>query len=104
MLVAVITPFSCGRPILERLLVVRRDNDSDTGSYPEEATQYVEDNSWQEEVDEFASLIADDLPVTNGSSEDALKVMEMVYRVYNADPRWRDAIMTGPLGRPDTNR
>jgi len=88
----------------ERLLVVRRDNDSDTGSYPEEATQYVEDNSWQEEVDEFASLIADDLPVTNGSSEDALKVMEMVYRVYNADPRWRDAIMTHPLGQPDTNR
>jgi predicted dehydrogenase len=88
----------------ERLLVARRDEDSDTGSFKEETTLYLDDNSWQEEVDEFAALITSDSPVTNGSSHDALKVMEMVYRVYNADPIWRETIMSKPLGHPDTTR
>jgi predicted dehydrogenase len=88
----------------ERLLVARRDEDSDTGSFHEETTMYLDDNSWQEEVDEFAALVLAGEPVTNGSSHDALKVMEMVYRVYNADPAWRDAFMSKPLGRPDTSR
>ena len=88
----------------ERLLVAHRDEDRDTGSYREEIALYLEDNSWQDEVDEFANLILHDQPVTNGSSRDALAVMEMIYRVYNADPQWRETIMARPLGRPDTSR
>ena len=88
----------------ERLSLVRRDDDSDVGSNREETILYLEDNSWQEEVDEFAEVIVNGAPITNGSSHDALRVMEMVYSVYNADPRWRDTIMSRPLGKPDTTR
>lgn len=88
----------------ERLLVARREEELDTGSFREQVTLYLDDNSWQEEVDEFSMLIKSGLPVTNGSSYDALKAMEMVYRVYNADPVWRNKFMNKPLGNPDTSR
>jgi predicted dehydrogenase len=88
----------------ERLMVVRRDEDSDTGSFREETALYLDDHSWQDEVDEFAALVTSGQPVTNGNSHDALKVMEMVSRVYNADPVWSEGLMSKPVGRPDRNR
>ena len=75
----------------EKLVVVRRDEDSMVGSFAEHATSYLNDNSWQDEVDEFARLILEDAPVTNGNSADAAAVMAMVYRIYHADERWRTA-------------
>ena len=38
----------------------------------------------------FADAILNDTPVVNGTAEDALKTMELVYRIYCADPEWRD--------------
>ena len=32
--------------------------------------------------------ICNDKPVVQGSSYDALKVMELVYKIYNADDSW----------------
>ena len=75
----------------EKLMVVRRDEDSMNGSFAEHTTSYLNDTSWQDEVDEFARLILDDAPVTNGNSADAAAVMAMVYRIYHADERWRAA-------------
>ena len=63
------------------------------GSFAEHATWYLNDNSWQEEVDEFAELIVDNKPVINGNSADAAAVMSMVYRIYHADERWRAALL-----------
>ena len=40
---------------------------------------YLYDNSWKEEIDEFAECIVNNQPVENGTSEDALKVMEMIF-------------------------
>ncbi len=83
----------------ERLTIVPRDEDSVVGCFQETTTAYLEDTSWQEEVDEFAELIAHGGEVVNGGSQDALKVMELVYRIYDADDQWREA-----FGIPDPDR
>jgi hypothetical protein len=40
-------------------------------------------------VAEFAAAIQENVPITNGSAEDALKTMELVYRIYCADSEWK---------------
>lgn len=75
----------------EKLKIVPRNNGSDVGSFHEITNSYLVDNSWREEIDEFAELIIQDKRVDNGTSTDALKVMEMVYRIYLADEKWEEA-------------
>jgi 1,5-anhydro-D-fructose reductase (1,5-anhydro-D-mannitol-forming) len=49
----------------------------------EERIIFSADNSWQEELEHFYKAITRDCPIEMGNSEDALKVMEMVDRVYS---------------------
>ena len=74
----------------EKLLVVPKQEESVNGSLSGNMTQFLEDNSWEDEIDEFADIIINDKPVVQGSSYDALKVMELVYKIYNADDSWND--------------
>ena len=39
-------------------------------------------------IHEFADAILDDGPIVNGSSNEALRTIEMVYRIYRADSEW----------------
>ena len=73
----------------EKLKIVPRKDESFTGSHDDTIFSYLEDNSWREEVNEFANIILKDEPVVNGNSSDALKVMKMVYKIYYADENWR---------------
>ena len=62
----------------------------DRGDPPEKTTRYNADNSWRDEIEDFVDAILGDKPITVGSSEDAFQTMELVYRIYCADPEWRD--------------
>ncbi len=73
----------------ETLTIIRRGKD-DMGVPQEETTRYNTDPSWELEVAEFADAINKNVPISNGSVEDALKTMELVYRIYYADATWRD--------------
>lgn len=73
----------------ERLTVVERSDGSVDGAFREHTTSYLNDHSWKDEIDEFAELIVANRPVTSGTSQDALRVMELVYRIYYADAAWR---------------
>lgn len=73
----------------ETLTVIYPDDD-DQGDPREVTTRYNHDPSWADEIADFASAITDGPPVEGGSSEDALRTMELVYRIYCADPEWRD--------------
>jgi hypothetical protein len=42
---------------------------------------FNKDNSWKNEVDEFADIIRFDKKVLNGISGDALKVMELIKKI-----------------------
>lgn len=74
----------------EKLKIVPRNNGCGVGSFYEITNSYLEDNSWRDEINEFADIIIHNKRVTNGNSLDALKVMEMVYRIYCADGSWQD--------------
>jgi predicted dehydrogenase len=69
-------------------LIIGRRAEADTGAAAEESRIYLKDNSWRDEVNEFADCILKRKPVKWGTSREALAAMETVYRIYNADPSW----------------
>ncbi len=75
----------------ETLAVIRADPDSDQGDPMEVVTRYNHDFSWEAEIGAFADCILNDGPVPSGTSKDALRTMQLVYKIYYADPLWRQA-------------
>jgi predicted dehydrogenase len=74
----------------ETMTVIYANPDDDNGDPREQMTRYNNDPSWDNEIKEFTRCILDDKPITSGSSEDALRTMELVYKIYCADPVWRE--------------
>lgn len=72
----------------ETLTVVWAD-DSDQGDPKEQTTRYNHDPSWCDEIAEFADAILRGGSVQAGSSQDAWRTVELVYRIYCADPEWK---------------
>ena len=70
-------------------LTIARTDGGDCGDPKEEVRNYTQDPSWADEVAEFADAIENGGDITNGSSDDALKTMQLVYKIYCADPEWR---------------
>jgi predicted dehydrogenase len=75
----------------ERMTVVLREADSVNGAFSETATRYLNDSSWQDEIDEFARAVTSGVPIESGSSADALAVMKLVFEIYRADDSWAEA-------------
>ena len=50
---------------------------------------FSKDNSWKNEVDEFADIILNNKVVKTGNSNQALEVMNMVYKIYHNDKSWK---------------
>ncbi len=50
---------------------------------------FSKDNSWKNEVDEFADIILNNKAVKTGNSKQALEVMNMVYKIYHNDKSWK---------------
>jgi predicted dehydrogenase len=73
----------------ETLTVVRADPDNDGGDPSEQVTRYNKDRSWDLEIGAFADSILKRGPVRSGTSEDALKTMKLVFKIYYSDPAWR---------------
>ena len=76
----------------ETLTVVTVDHENDNGDPREQVTRYNFDPSWEEELNLFAQCVLKTLEVISGSSIDALNTMKLVYKIYHADPLWRDTI------------
>lgn len=62
--------------------------ENDGGDPKEHMTRYNEDNSWRDEIFDFADAILNDKPIVFGSSMEAFKTMRLVYRIYCADKKW----------------
>ena len=69
-------------------LTVAWASEDDQGDPKEQQTTYDQDPSWEAEIDDFADAILRDRRISEGSSVDALKTMQLVYRIYGADPEW----------------
>jgi predicted dehydrogenase len=74
----------------ETLTVVRSDPDNDQGDPKETITRYNKDPSWDDEINAFADAILNKKEVQNGTSDDALRTMQLVFNIYYADPVWRN--------------
>lgn len=73
----------------ERLKIIPKKDGSSIGSFLETTNSYLDDKSWQQEIDEFAGIINNNQTVESGNSAEALRVMELVYRIYCADELWQ---------------
>lgn len=75
----------------ETLIVGRRQFGSESlalGNPREENVYFDHDPSWRHEVDEFADSILNGGKVIHGTSHDAMRAMELVYKIYEADESW----------------
>lgn len=69
-------------------ITVAFPSERDAGDPREQTTRYNDDRSWALEVADFAASVLDGTPVQRGSSLEALRTMELVYRIYCADRDW----------------
>jgi len=75
----------------ETITVAYRNSEDDESGDPREVTtRHNIDNSWRDEINEFADLIINDTKVVSGSSLDALRTMQLVYSIYCADKEWKE--------------
>jgi len=90
----------------ETLLIGRRPQRGETaavGNPREELSYYDRDPSWDLEVNHFVECIREDRPVTQGTSLDALRVMEIVDCVYREPanvPFRRQQVISDPPAAP----
>ena len=73
----------------EKIVFGRRDDESDNGQMESTTIKFLNDNSWKDEIFEFADAIMNDKIIESGSSLDALETMKLVYNIYNSDEEWR---------------
>ncbi|MFB3883640.1 MAG: Gfo/Idh/MocA family protein [Thermodesulfobacteriota bacterium] len=69
----------------EKLIIGKRQFEDEAeaiGNPSEEITYFDRDLSWELEVQEFIRCIDENIPVAKSSSEDALKVMEIIDKAY----------------------
>lgn len=71
-------------------MTVAYASEHDEGDPFERMTRYNHDPSWRDEINDFADAVQNDRAVTVGSSVDALRTMELVYKIYCADPEWKE--------------
>ena len=64
-------------------LITAQMHDQLTGSNTEETITYLDDDSWALEVEEFANAIQG--KPYSGKVDEALKTMELVFRIYGDD-------------------
>ena len=81
----------------EQIIIGKRqfeDEAAAVGNPSEEVTYFDRDLSWDLEVEEFVKCIDRDIPITKSSSEDALRVMEIIEKAYAdaAEHRLREPI------------
>ena len=74
----------------EKIVIGRRDEESVNGQMESKTIKFLQDNSWRDEIFEFAEAIIEDKPIQSGTSRDALETMRLVYNIYYNDLEWRD--------------
>jgi len=72
----------------ETLKVIERAEGDGSGAQEDKTYTFLNDNSWKDEIDEFAECILNDTPIINGTVNEALKVMEMIFSIYKSDKTW----------------
>jgi predicted dehydrogenase len=72
----------------EKIIIGHRDDESINGQMESTVVNFLSDNSWSDEIFEFADAILNDKPIISGTSKDALETMKLVYNIYYNDKEW----------------
>ena len=73
----------------DETITIARSQGDDRGDPGEETFHYDNDPSWSDEIAEFAEAILNGGSILNGTSEEAMKTMQLVFRIYCADKDWQ---------------
>ena len=74
----------------EETLTIISSDPAELNTEPQvEERSYDEDISWDEEIKCFANVLLNSDKIENGSIDEALKIMELIEKIYKADPEWR---------------
>ena len=73
----------------EKIVYGRREEESNNGQMESITIKFLQDNSWRDEVFEFADTILNDTKIYSGNSLDALETMKLVFKIYFGDEEWR---------------
>jgi len=73
----------------ETLTIISSNPENDQGNPREVIIKYNIDPSWYAEIEEFSDCILNDRKVSNGTSDDALQTMKLVYKIYYSDKKWQ---------------
>tara|TARA_B100001093_G_C26765603_1_gene987749 strand:+ start:500 stop:1546 length:1047 start_codon:yes stop_codon:yes gene_type:complete len=73
----------------ETLTIIHNESSKSRNESHEKILKFDEDYSWQSEVDEFTNCVINNKDITNGSIDDAIKTLQLVYKIYYADEIWR---------------
>ena len=74
----------------EKIVIGKRDEISDNGQMESKTIKFLQDNSWKDEIFEFAEAVINDTPIISGTSNDALETMKLVFKIYYNDSGWRN--------------
>ena len=74
----------------EKLIIGHRDDESMNGQMESRTVNFLTDNSWKDEIFEFADAVTENKPILSGTSNDALETMKLVYSIYYNDEAWRN--------------
>ncbi len=74
----------------ERITIGKKNKENKNGLLETKTIKFLKDNSWRDEIFDFATAIINDLPVESGTSYDALETMKLVFGIYYADDVWRN--------------
>lgn len=74
----------------EKIVIGKRDEISDNGQMESRTIKFLQDNSWKDEIFEFADAVINDKPIISGTSKDALETMKLVFNIYYNDTEWRN--------------
>ncbi len=70
-------------------LIIAKRNFKDAGKPNEEEIYFDEDRSWYFEMQDFYDSLIKNKPIIQGTISDAINAMELVEKIYNADPVWQ---------------
>jgi predicted dehydrogenase len=73
----------------EKLIITKRNIGNMSTKLIEKCKKYTLDESWKNEVNEFAKNIVNNKPIISGNSKDALSVMKLIYMIYKSDKSWK---------------
>jgi predicted dehydrogenase len=74
----------------EKIVIGERDEESNDGQMKSKTVKFLQDNSWKDEIYEFAEAVINNTPIESGTSNDALQTMKLVYSIYYNDEIWRN--------------